>query len=84
MGNGRALSRAKSRTLNKDILCRGPAAGALVKEAFTEGPTLSKEKSSAKMLLANFTFRITATKARHALPRAIRQALGKDIFIRRA
>ena len=41
------LPRAKSRTLDKDALCRGPDTRALGKEAFAEGTTLGKDRPSA-------------------------------------
>ena len=47
-----ALPRAKSRALGKDTLCRGPATGALGKEAFAEGTALGKDKPTANQIFA--------------------------------
>ena len=70
----KALPRAKSRALGKDLLCRGPA--------FAEGLTLGKERPSgswpsAKTPSAILVCWLTAAEPRQPLPRANRQALGK-------
>ena len=46
------LPRAKSQALGKDTLCRGPATGALGKEAFAEGMALGKDRPTANQIFA--------------------------------
>ena len=45
------LPRARSRALGKGSICRGPAPGALGKEAFAEGLALGKETTLGKINL---------------------------------